>query len=118
MNKTYVKRQLTLYDLGFPIDPIILKDYEEFNEYFEDKGYLIKYDLKDSTNSFCYIESNTDKLLLVYNINSKMFLIFDKPFGELYIDRFSVLEAFMAHKFNVDVNYIHFEDEIVVDLKV
>lgn len=78
MNKTYIKRQLTLNELGFPLDEYIQKCVDYFNELIGDPNHLTKEykkrgELFDLDSGYLYMKDNIK--LIYYNEPDKYFVL-------------------------------------------
>lgn len=63
MNKTYIKRQLSLYNIGIPINEDIQKRYEFFSKLVGNRQKISKLDLDKTYSIF---KNENDEVLFLY----------------------------------------------------
>lgn len=121
MNKTHIKRQITLHELEFPINEDILEYIKFFNELIGNSDKLIKRKAKllDSIGN-AYIKN--DIVIIFYSINLNQFVVdydnlwkpFERRFDIKYLELSKLFNALLESYFNVnsdiytiDVNLEH-----------
>lgn len=99
MNKTYIKRQLTLNEIGIPMS----KDLQDYMDYF----YEIVGDPKSLTKRDGYYIGSTGELYsLSENVGDELIFccdfMFDNEYKEVIIDNQNIVHKFLA-KFNISI---------------
>lgn len=114
MNKIYIKRQITLYKLGFPMD----KDIQEYVNYFYkiigDPNELIKEHAKyfKTLSGYVYLKDG-DKIIFYYKEYERFYVdrnIWDNLEKELYLNHSEIselLNPILEEIFNYKVNSVH-----------
>lgn len=113
MNETYIKRQLTLHKLGFPMDKYIQEFFDLFNKLIGDPNELTKVYGKYS-NMIGHIYSKNNTQLLFHCDDNETFFInyykillkFERKFGIGYIEMCNILCCILDSTFNYKVSRI------------
>lgn len=110
MNRTYIKRQLTLNKLGFPINEDIQAYIDLFNELVGDPRDLNK-EYGEYLSAKGYMYSNNNKRLLFFHIMDNDFYIqyelwskFEHKFKLNYQKIKKLLTVLLEDTFNCELN--------------
>lgn len=107
MNQTYIKRQLVLSELNYPLEQKIDSLYKEFKKFIGninnmkkfDKRYYIFWTIDEKSSIECYYNKPLKQFTIGKN-KKYTNVLYGNPEFENY------LKAFLEHIFNVEVNSV------------